>query len=131
MNWLRIIEVALVAGLLVSMTDWIFAGGDWLHRRYSHSETWRLGAEGRAIAQTSPLPFLTCGSFAFLYAWLGLHSFPDAFRLAMAVWLIAPLPLILTTAAFVKLHHVFVISFVLSWLLKLIIAAAIAGLLLH
>jgi hypothetical protein len=61
--------------------------------RYTYPEIWRQGAEGRAIALTSPLPFLTCGVFAYVTARLGLHSVLGAVKLAVAVWLIGPLPL--------------------------------------
>lgn len=62
MNWTRIVTIAIATGVLSSLTDWFFAG-DWLHRRYTYPEIWRQGAESRAIALSSPLPFLTCAVF--------------------------------------------------------------------
>jgi hypothetical protein len=50
-----------------------------------------------------PLPFVTCGVSAFV-ARLGLHSVSSAVKVAVAVWVIAPLPWILANAAFMKLH---------------------------
>jgi len=91
------------------------------------SEIWRQGGEGRAIALTSPLPFLTCGVFAYITARLGLHSVSGAIKLAVAMWLIGPLPLILTNAAFMKLHRVFVASYATGWLVKLVIVAVAVG----
>lgn len=126
MNWTRFILIVVVAGLVTSLTDWLFAG-DWLHRRYTYAEIWRPGAETRAIAITSPLPFLTCGVLVYIIAWLGLHSVSSAVKLAAAVWLIGPLPLILTNAAFMKLHRVFVVSYATGWLVKLAIVAVAAG----
>ncbi|MGA7928664.1 MAG: hypothetical protein WCA20_22045 [Candidatus Sulfotelmatobacter sp.] len=76
---------------------------------------------------TSPLPFLTCGIFAYVIARLGIHSIAGATKLAVAVWLIGPLPLILTNAAFMKLHRVFVASYATGWLLKLVIVAVGTG----
>ncbi|MEQ1473088.1 MAG: hypothetical protein ABLQ96_04675 [Candidatus Acidiferrum sp.] len=61
MNWARLVLIIVGAGVVSSLTDWFFAG-DWIHRRHTYSEIWRQGAEGRAIALTSPLPFLTSGS---------------------------------------------------------------------
>jgi hypothetical protein len=104
-----------------------FFAGDWIHRRYTYPEVWRQGPEGRPIALTSPLPFLTCGVFAFATARLGLHSVLSAVELAIAVWLIGPLPLILTNAAFMKLHRVFVVSYAIGWLIKLTIVAVTVG----
>jgi len=130
MNWIRLALITISCGIVTSLTDWFFAC-DWLHRRYSYPEIWRQGAESRAIALTSPLPFLTCGVFAFVCARLGLHSVMSAVKLALAVWVIGPLPLILTNAAFMKLHRVFVISYTAGWLVKLAIAAIAVGLFLH
>lgn len=130
MNWTRLALITVGAGVITSMTDWFFAG-DWLHRRYTYPEIWRQGAESRAIALTSPLPFLTCGVFACVCARLGVHTVSSALRLAIAVWLIGPLPLILTNAAFVKFHRVFVTSYSVGWLVKLAIAAVAIGVFLH
>jgi len=130
MNWTRLVLITIGTGILTSLTDWFFAG-DWIHRRYTYPEIWRQGAESKAIALTSPLPFLTCGIFAWLTAWLGIHSVAGAAMLAIAVWLIGPLPLILTNAAFIKLHRVFVVSYSIGWLMKLLIVAIAAGWLLH
>jgi hypothetical protein len=126
MNWVRLVAVIVGTGLLASFTDWFFAG-DWIHRRYTYPEIWRQRVETRAIALTSPLPFLTCGVFVYVVGWLGLHSISSAVKLALAVWLIGPLPLILTNAAFMKLHRVFVVSYVIGWLVKLLIAATAVG----
>lgn len=126
MNWARLAAIVVGAGVVSSLTDWFFAG-DWIHRRYTYPEIWRQGDEGRAIALTSPLPFLTCGVFAYVITRLGRHSVSGAVKLAVAVWLIGPLPLILTNAAFIKLHRVFVVSYAMGWLVKLTIVAVAVG----
>ena len=130
MNWTRFVAVVIGTGIASSLTDWFFAG-DWLHRRYTYPEIWREGAEGRAIALASPLPFLTCGVFAYVISRLGVHSVASALKLAVAVWLIGPLPLILTNAAFMKLHRVFVVSYSVGWLVKLTMVALAVGWFLH
>jgi hypothetical protein len=126
MHWTRLVLITIGSGILASLTDWFFAG-DWIHRRYTYPEIWRQGVESRAIALTSPLPFLTCGFFAYLAAQLGLHTVPSAAKLALAVWLIGPLPMILTNAAFMKLHRVFVVCYALGWLSKLMLVALAVG----
>ena len=130
MKWLRLAEIIIGAGVVSSLTDWFFAG-DWLHKRYTYREIWREGAEGRAIALTSPLPFLTCGVLAYIIIWLGLQSVGSDVKLAFAIWLLGPLPLILTNAAFMKLHRVFVVSYAAGWLVKLILVAVAAGWFFH
>ena len=126
MNWSHFLAVVVGAGIVTSLTDWLFAG-DWIHHRWTYREIWREQVEARAIALTSPLPFLTCAVFAYLIVRIGVHSTTGAVKLALAVWLIGPLPLILTNAAFMKLHRVFVTSYATGWLVKLLIVAAAAG----
>ena len=126
MHWTRLALITLGSGIVTSMTDWFFAG-DWLHRRHTYPEVWRQGAETRAIALTSPLPFLTCGVFVCVCARLGLHTVAGPMKLAVAVWLIGPLPMLLTNAAFMKLHRVFVASYSVGWLVKLAIVALAVG----
>ena len=130
MNWTRFVLVVIGAGVVSSLTDWLFAG-DWIHQRFTYPEIWRKGSETRAIALSSPLPFLTCAVSALLAARLSMHSCRSASELALAIWLIGPLPLILANAAFMKLHRVFVVSYALGWLVKLLIVAIAVGWLLH
>jgi hypothetical protein len=127
MHWTRIIIAAIGAGVVTSMTDWFFAG-DWIHRRWTYPEIWRKGPESKAIAVSSALPFVTCGAFVYLVAWLGVTSLGGALMLALLVWIVGPLPLILTNAAFIKLHRVFVVSYSVGWLVKLCVAAIAARL---
>jgi hypothetical protein len=127
---MRLVAIILGAGILSSLTDWFFAG-DWIHRRFTYPEIWRKGSEGKAIAVSSTLPFLTCGVFVFLAACLGIHSVSGAVELAVAIWLIGPLPLILTNAAFIKMHRVFVVAYATGWLVKLLIVALAVGWFLH
>jgi hypothetical protein len=124
MTWVRLVAIVLGTGVLTSLTDWFFAG-DWIHRHYTYPEVWRQGVEARAIALTSPLPFLTCGVFAYVAALPGLHSVSSAVKLAVAMWLMGPLPLILTNAAFMKLHRVFVVFSAIGWLTKFLIVAVV------
>ena len=130
MNWTRLVAITVGAGVLSSLTDWFFAG-DWIHKRWTYPEVWRKGPEARAIALTSPLPFLTCAAFGYLAAKLGYTTLPGASKLALAMWIIGPLPLILTNAAFLKLHRIFVALYATGWLVKLLIVAIAVGLFLH
>jgi len=66
--------------------------------------------------------------FAYLAIRLGFHTASSLAKLAFAVWVIGPLPVILTNAAFIKLHRMFVAFYALGWLVKLVIAAAAVGL---
>jgi hypothetical protein len=126
MDWTRFVYVVAGGSIVTSFTDWFFAG-DWIHKRFTYPEIWREGSEGKGIALTALLPFLTCAAFAYTAYRLDLESVHNAVKLAAAVWMIGPLPLILTSAAFIKLHRVFVASYAFSWLVKLLIIAFLVG----
>lgn len=131
MSWTRVILAGLAAGIVTSMgTDWLFAG-DWLYKRYDrHPEIWRVSGknETKAIIWAIPLPFLTCMAFAFTCAWLHLRSFGATGLLAVAIWLIAAVPLIVVNSLFTKVSPPIATSHAIGWLVKLLIAAAAVAL---
>lgn len=127
MNWTRFALIVIGAGVLSSLTDWFFAG-DWIHRRWTYPEIWRKGQESRAIVVTTVLPFLSCAAFTYTAWRLGLTKPSALVKFAGAIWVIAPLPLILTNAAFIKMHRAFVSLYALGWLIKLMIFAIAAAL---
>jgi hypothetical protein len=77
------------------------------------------GAEGKAVAWSILLGFVTCGAFVFACA--ALQAPPILF--AVAVWLMAPLPIVISNALFIKLHPLTVVAHALGWLAKLLVAA--------
>lgn len=125
MHWTRIILAVLCSGAVTSMTDWFFAG-DWIHKRFTYPEIWRKGPETRAIVVSSVFPFVTCAAFIALSLWLEIHALPSLLRMAVLIWIVGPLPLNMTNAAFIKLHRVFVASYSVGWLVKLLIAGIAA-----
>jgi hypothetical protein len=122
MHWTRLLAAVIGSGIATSMTDWFFAG-DWIHRRFTYPEVWRKGPEIRAILASCLFSFVTCASFIGLTCWLGIHSLAAMMKTSLLVWIIGPLPLILTNAVFIKLHRVFVVFYSAGWLVKLLIAA--------
>lgn len=126
MNWMRILEVIVAAGIASTFSDYVLAG-DWLHKRFSYQEVWRTPTSNWAIALIAPLPFLTSAAFAVLASMLDIHTLRSAIKLAGAIWVICPLPLILTSAAYVKLRGFFVASYAFAWLVKLMIVAVLAA----
>lgn len=126
MSWGRVALAILASGILSSLTDWLFMG-DWLYKRYDRNpEIWRYPAgagENKAIIWSSLFPFLTCGVFVLVCSGLHLYSYAGTFKLAVAIWLIGPLPLTIVNALWIKLSAPIVASFSLGWLVKLILAA--------
>ena len=131
MPWNRIALAVLASGIVSSMTDWLFMG-DWLYKRYDkHPEIWRYrGGQGetRAIIWASLLPFLTCSVFVFVCARLHLTSYGAALQLALAIWLIGPLPLTIVNAIFMKLAPAIASAHTFGWMVKLVVAGLAAAL---
>jgi hypothetical protein len=134
MPWGRVALAVLASGMVSSLTDWLFMG-DWLYKRYDrHPEIWRYrGGQGenKAILWSSLLPFLTCGVFVLVCCALHLYSYRGSYRgtlkLALAIWLIGPLPLTITNALWLKLTPAIATSYALGWLVKLaLVALAVA-----
>lgn len=126
MPWGRIALAVLASALASSLTDWLFMG-DWLYKRYDRNpEIWRYqGGQGenKAILWSSVLPFLTCGVFVLLCGSLHFYSYRETFLLAVAIWLIGPLPLLITNALWLKLAPAIAASYAVGWLVKLALAA--------
>ena len=84
----------------------------------------------KAIAWSAPLPFVTCTFFTLLCARLNLHSYSATFKLALAIWLVGPLPLLIVNGLFIKLHSAITAAYSIGWLVKLSVAAAAVALIL-
>lgn len=122
----------LVSGFLASLTDWFF-GGVLFHKQYmDHPEIWRMqpgdkGAEGKAVLWSVVLGFVTCAAFVFACLHFNIHAYAPAICLAVFVWVIAPVPLLITNALFIKMHPLNVVAHALGWLAKLLLAALAVG----
>jgi hypothetical protein len=134
MPWGRIALAVLAGAVVSSLTDWLFMG-DWLYKRYDRNpEIWRYRAgqgESKAILWSSLLPFLTCGIFVLVCGRLHLVLYHETFKLALAIWLIGPLPLTIVNALWMKLSPAIAASHALGWLVKLAVAALAVTLILR
>jgi hypothetical protein len=133
MHWSRIALAVLVSGVASSLTDWLFMG-DWLYKRYDRNpEIWRFqGGQGenKAILWSSLFPFLTCAIFVLLCGGLHLYSYRGTLKLALAIWLIGPLPLTVVNALWIKLAPAIAASYSVGWLVKLALTALAVSLIL-
>jgi hypothetical protein len=127
--WHAVIAIVL-SGIAVSLADWFF-GGVLFHSKYmAHPEIWRRGSgvsENKAIAWSIVLGFFSCAIFVVVYALFEAKGYAQAFAFALAVWLIAPLPLLITNWLFIKMHPLTVVAHSLGWLAKLCAMAAITA----
>lgn len=122
----------VVAVIVASLTDWLF-GGILFHEKYrAYPEIWRNPGKGtgenRAVTWSVLLSVVTCVVFIYLAAWLDALSWGRALGLAFGVWLLAPLPLLITNMLFIKIHPLNTFSNALGWLVKLLICAVMAHL---
>jgi hypothetical protein len=130
MNWVRLAAVAASAGVLTTFTDWMLAG-DWIQKRFKDPEIWRKSGGILSVLFATLLPFISCAAFALLAWKLEVVGVRNCVKLALAIWVIGPLPLILSGAIFLKLHRMFVAMYAASWLVKLVIVAVALGKFIH
>jgi len=123
----------VVAAVASSLIDWLF-GGVLFHDKYlAHPEIWRNprggSGESRAVGLSAAVAVLTPVVFVLLCRYLSLRP-ADAFTLAVAIWLIGPIPLLVVQQLFVRIHPLVTASHLAGWLVKLLAcAAAVAWLL--
>jgi hypothetical protein len=119
----------LLSGLAASLTDWIFFGVLFHDKMLVYPEVWRGGAggEGKTVAASILLGFVTCAGFVFTCSAFQIHGYSSALEFAVAIWVMAPLVIVVTNALFIKLHPLTVVAHSLGWLVKLLLAAVAVG----
>jgi len=123
---LHLVWATLIGAVLGSLADWLFAGV-FFHGRYQvYPEVWRPGAGAvpSRIILSQALCLVTAGAFVAL-AWK-LHQVDvrGNLKLAAMIWLIGPLPLLVTNALFIKIDPLVTASHAAGWLAKLLLIAA-------
>lgn len=129
-SWKRLLMSAVVGGILCVFTDWLFMG-DWLYKHFDrHPEIWRVSGrtETGAIMWASALPFLTCLVFALLASSLQLRTLQASLMAALGIWVMVPVPMFIANGLFMKISPGILVSYILGWLVKLAIAAAVFAL---
>jgi len=134
LNWVEILEAAVVAGVLSSFTDWYFFGILFHDRYHTHPGVWRKYRdkkdEMRSIAWGTLLGAGSCLIFIVICDWPGVRSVGNALMLATAVWALGPLTLMVTNSIFMNLDRALLFSHSVGWLARLAIAALAAGMIL-
>jgi hypothetical protein len=128
MNWVHIIEAAIVASIAASFTDWYFFGV-LFHDRYHQggADVWRRYAdkkdEVRSILLATMSQSITCFLFIPFCDYFRVTTLPHALELAGIVWLMLPVPILLSYAIFIRMHRLIIVSHSLGWLVRLAICA--------
>lgn len=121
MDW-HVFAASVVGAILGSIADWVFAGVLFHGRYQRHPEVWRTtGSESLRIGGAQVLGLWTSVAFVALAVMLDRTDFTGALKLAAMIWLIAPLPLLVTNALFIKIDALVTASHVAGWLVKLLL----------
>jgi hypothetical protein len=126
LNWGHICLAAIAAGIVGSLTDWVFFGMLFHSKYMVYPEVWRkrAGGEGAQIAIASVAGLIASAVFIVLCAGLNLHTYPGVMKLAVAVWLAGSMLVIINDHAFMKLHPALIFSHGLGYLVRLAVSAA-------
>jgi hypothetical protein len=134
MNIAHFAEAVLAATIVSSLTDWFFFGVLFHSRYQAYPEVWRSEFSGnkewKAILMATVLSIFMVGAFLSLVHGLGLHGFLCPLKLALAIWMIAVVPITITNFIFIKLHPGVLVSHLLGWLVRLTVFAASFGVIL-
>jgi hypothetical protein len=130
MDW-HVFAASIVGAVLGSIADWVFAGVLFHGRYQRHPEVWRTGgSESLRIGGAQVLCLLTSVAFVTLANMLGQIDLTGVLKLAAMIWLIAPLPLLVTNGLFIKIDPLVTASHAAGWLVKLLLIAAATAVLL-
>lgn len=133
---LKVIASFFLVSAVVLLSDWLFTGSSWARKYYAHAPNiWRPMESGdprqveHRIVRTSL--FLTgLFSFAFILFYFVMRPgsiFGDATVRAIAIslflWLLIPVPLLISQHQFVKYHRATTLLQLGNWLTKLVVAS--------
>jgi len=134
MNW-TLLAAGFGAGLAGSFTDWLFMGA-LFHDAYNrHPDVWwpgiREGKERGPIIWSSVLGFVMSGAVVALCAVAGVHGIAAGLVVAGLVWLAGPFVVVVVNGFFIKIDPKVTFAHCLGWLVRMLIAGAAAGFVLH
>jgi len=131
MDWTRFGLALVAAGVVTSLSDWLFFGVIF-HGKYRETPgVWRTTREGTKIMWSTILAVLGAAAFLLLCDRLQIHSLSGAFHAALGVWVAAALPVTVSNALYVRHAPVLAVSHALGYLARLAIAGAAYVLLLQ
>jgi hypothetical protein len=131
MNWTRFGLALVAAGVVTSLSDWLFFGVIF-HDKYRETpNVWRTTREGTKIMWSTILAVLGAASFLLMCDRFQVHSLRGAFGAALGVWVAAALPVTVTNALYVRHAPVLAVSHAFGWLARLAIAGTAYALLME
>jgi hypothetical protein len=129
---LLVVGAAVTAGVLGSLTDWLFMGFLFHDAYHRYPEVWRPGiAEGKekaAILLSIGIGFIM--SFAIVgLCWLaGVTSIGGGLAVSLLAWIAGPLAIMVINGLFIKLDAKVVVMHSIGYLSRFALAGVAAGL---
>jgi hypothetical protein len=121
----------IVAGLLGSLTDWLFMGVLFHDAYNAHPEIWRPGirdgSDFQAIIVSSILGFMITGAVIGLCELAGARSISSALAMAGVAWLAGPPTVIVVNGLFIKIDPRITFAHCLGYGARILLAGLAAG----
>jgi len=128
MNWTHFLLATLAAGIASSFTDWFFTGVLFHDKYFVYPEVWRKTAsETQKIAWCTALGFMAAAAFMTACVVFGIHGYASALQFAVIAWILAPVPLTIMNALYIRIHPLVAMAHALGWLARFAVAALAAG----
>jgi hypothetical protein len=129
-----IVAAIVAAGTLMTFTDWLFFGVLFHDRYLKYPEVWRYIGHGpverSAILWSSLLDFVVAAAFIFLCDRLYVYDLEPALMVAALAWIAGPLVVVVTNSLFVKMDGWVTAAHALGYLVRFVIAAVAAAMVL-
>jgi len=129
---LLLIGMAVLAGVLGSVTDWLFMGV-LFHDAYNrHPEIWRpaigAGRDKTAVLLSVTIGFLMSFAIVGLCAFANVAGVMQGTLVALLAWIAGPLAVMAINGLFIKLDPRIIVAHSIGYLLRFVLAGAAAGL---
>jgi len=129
---LLLIGMAVLAGVLGSVTDWLFMGV-LFHDAYNrHPEVWRpaiaAGRDKTAVLLSVAIGFVMSFAIVGLCALADVAGVVQGTLVALLAWIAGPLAVMAINGLFIKLDPRIIVAHSIGYLLRFVLAGAAAGL---
>jgi membrane protein YqaA with SNARE-associated domain len=129
---LLLIGMAVLAGVLGSVTDWLFMGV-LFHDAYNrHPEVWRpaiaAGRDKTAVLLSVAIGFVMSFAIVGLCALADVAGVVQGTFVALLAWIAGPLAITVINGLFIKLDPRIIVAHSIGYLLRFVLAGAAAGL---
>ena len=126
-----VVLAVLVAGILSTLTDWLFMGGLFHDRYRRYPEVWREGIvdgnERTAVIYSAALGFVAAAGIVALCVLAAIDTFWPAVGIAFFAWVAGPLVITITNGFFMKLDWAVIGAHCAGYLVRFLIAGIAAA----